>query len=207
MKRDPKDVVREGYDKIATQYLESLDSFNNDAELIEFMSLVQPGGRILDAGCGPGEAAQILVNNGFQVVGIDISQKMIELAEQRVPEAEFKVGDMTALDLKDGAFDGIVSTYAVFHVPRNNHFGLFKDFHRLLKKGGPLLISIGTTETDGVWTWEEFQAVPMFWSYHPPPKTVKFLESAGFEIVFTRNVEIMFAGEVETHHWILAKAL
>jgi SAM-dependent methyltransferase len=48
-------------------------------------------GRILDFGCGSGIWARELVDAGFQVVGVDISPAMIEIARQRVPEAEFHV--------------------------------------------------------------------------------------------------------------------
>ncbi|MFW9982946.1 MAG: class I SAM-dependent methyltransferase, partial [Candidatus Thorarchaeota archaeon] len=54
MKRDPKDIVREGYDRIAELYDEYSSQFNNEAQLNEFMSLVKPGGQVLDVGCGTG---------------------------------------------------------------------------------------------------------------------------------------------------------
>ena len=63
MDRNMKDLVRDGYDKIASQYDEYRDLFNNETELNEFMSLVKPGGHILDAGCGSGVVAQALVDN------------------------------------------------------------------------------------------------------------------------------------------------
>jgi hypothetical protein len=111
---------------------------------------------------------------------------------------------MTHLEFKNESFDGIVSTYAVFHVPRTKHFALFLDFRRILRKEGALLFSIGVREegSDGVWKWDEFQSVPMYWSYHGPQKTTELLKNADFEIVFARPVEQ--AGE--THFWILAKA-
>jgi ubiquinone/menaquinone biosynthesis C-methylase UbiE len=156
MKKDSKDIVREGYDRIAEQYDDDISRshFSEETELDEFMSLVKPGGHVLDAGCGSGRrVAQVLVDNGFQVTGIDISQKMIDLAKHLLPEATFEVGDMTALKFEDDSFDGIVSTYAIFHVPRTEHLNLFLDFHRFLKKGGVLLFSIGVRPegTDGVW--------------------------------------------------------
>jgi len=207
MKKDPKDIVRDGYDRIAEQYDDDIyrSHFSDEAELDEFMSLVKPGGHVLDAGCGSGRrVARVLADNGFQITGIDISQKMIDLAKHHVPEATFEVGDMTALEFEDESFDGIVSTYAVFHVPRTKHFSLFQDFHRILKKGGALLFSVGSKEdgSDGVWDWDEFQSVPMYWSYYSPEKSVELLKSTDFEIILARSVE----SGGETHFWILAKA-
>lgn len=49
-------------------------------------------GRIVDLGCGSGIWARELVNAGYQVLGVDLSAAMIEIARQRVPEAEFRVG-------------------------------------------------------------------------------------------------------------------
>lgn len=48
-------------------------------------------GRIVDLGCGSGIWARELVNSGFELVGVDISPAMIEIARRRVPEAEFHV--------------------------------------------------------------------------------------------------------------------
>ncbi|MGY5876509.1 MAG: class I SAM-dependent methyltransferase [Candidatus Thorarchaeota archaeon] len=203
MEKDPKDIVREGYDKIAEQYDDFRDRFSHKAELDEFMNLVRPRGHVLDVGCGSGvRVARALVDRGFQVTGIDISQKMIDIAKHCLPEAVFEVGDMTALEYEDETFDGIVSTYAVFHVPRTKHYALFLDFRRILKKGGALLVSVGSMKSDGVWDWEEVQSVPMYWSNHDPKKSVELLSAADFEIVFAKHVE----SGGETHFWILARA-
>ncbi|MHA1929397.1 MAG: hypothetical protein ACTSV2_12550 [Candidatus Thorarchaeota archaeon] len=80
-------------------------------------------------------------------------------------------------------------------------------YHRILKKGAALLFSIGSKETgsDGVWDWDEFQSVPMYWSYHNPKKSLELLKEADFEIIFARYVDIMFEGNPETHCWILAR--
>ena len=208
MKKDSKDIVREGYDKIAEQFDEYRAPFSDKAELDEFMSSVKPGGHVLDVGCGTGVVTRYLVDNGYQVTGIDISHKMLELARQRVPEATFEVGDMTALDFVDYSFDGILSTYAVFHVPRTEHLALFQGFHRILKKGCALLFSVGARPEpfDGVWEWDELQSVPMYWSCSGTEKTVELVKSADFEIIFAKSVETQTPTEIQNHFWILARA-
>jgi ubiquinone/menaquinone biosynthesis C-methylase UbiE len=171
------------------------------------MSFVKPGGHVLDAGCGTGVIARYLVDNGFQITGIDISQRMLDLAKRRVPEATFEIGDMTALQFEDDSFDGILSSYAVFHVPRTEHLALFLDFRRILKKGGALLFSVGARPepSDGVWKWDELQSVPMYWSSNGPEKTVELVKSAEFEIIFARSVETQTPTETERHFWTLAR--
>ena len=48
----------------------------------------------MDLGCGSGQWARELVDAGYKVLGIDISEAMIELSRSRVPEAEFQVGSL-----------------------------------------------------------------------------------------------------------------
>src|SRR5688572_8280434 len=53
--------------------------------LVECLSL-EPGARILDVGCGPGRHAHALGRRGFEVVGVDISERFVALARAGVPE-------------------------------------------------------------------------------------------------------------------------
>jgi SAM-dependent methyltransferase len=56
-------------------------------------------GLVVDLGCGSGLWARELVDAGYRVLGIDISEAMIELSRERVPEAEFRVGSLYDADL------------------------------------------------------------------------------------------------------------
>lgn len=69
--------------------------------------------RVLDIGCGTGVPfAQLLVERGYQVVGIDISSRMVQLAKKNVPQATFRELSMTDLDYEE-EFDGIVASYSM----------------------------------------------------------------------------------------------
>ncbi len=78
------------------------------AFLVAALSL-EPGMRILDVGCGPGRHAHALAARGLEVVGIDISQRFVDLATADAPPgATFRRGD--ARDLRfDAEFDAAVS--------------------------------------------------------------------------------------------------
>ena len=77
------------------------------------------GRRVLDAGCGTGALAVEAARRGADVVAIDLSPKLVDLARQRMPVSfahgslDFRSGDM--LDVKLGAFDPVVAMDSVIH--------------------------------------------------------------------------------------------
>src|SRR5262245_16914733 len=56
-------------------------------------------GTVVDLGCGSGIWAEALVKAGYNVLGIDISAAMIDIARQRVPKAQFQVGSYLKAEL------------------------------------------------------------------------------------------------------------
>lgn len=76
--------------------------------LVEALRL-EPGMRLLDVGCGPGRHAHAFATCGIEVVGVDISQRFVDLATEHAPAgATFRRLDARALDY-DGGFDAAVS--------------------------------------------------------------------------------------------------
>ncbi len=77
------------------------------------------GRRILDAGCGTGALAFEALSRGADVVAIDISPKLVDLAEERLPEnmgpgsIKFEAGDM--LDPRHGVFDHVIAMDSMIH--------------------------------------------------------------------------------------------
>jgi SAM-dependent methyltransferase len=78
--------------------------------LVDVLELT-PGQRVLDVGCGPGRHALALASRGFEVVGIDISQRFVDLAGERTPAgalASFRRLDARCLPF-DAEFDAAIS--------------------------------------------------------------------------------------------------
>jgi ubiquinone/menaquinone biosynthesis C-methylase UbiE len=194
-----EDIVRTGYNKIAAKYNASRDQFNNETELEYFISLLPKRGRILDAGCGAGvPVAKYLVDRGYSVTGIDFSTSMLNLARQQVPEAEFLEGDMTHLTLPANSFDGVVSTYAIIHVPKEKHATIYQNFFRVLKPGGVLSFCTGSDK------WEataDYMGTTMFWSHPTKEASLALVKEAGFEII---RDEVLECGG-EHPYWIFAR--
>ncbi|MGB5912046.1 MAG: class I SAM-dependent methyltransferase [Promethearchaeia archaeon] len=189
------------YNKIAASYYSHRDLNKFNGELDKFIDLLSENGRVLDVGCGAGiPTGKYLVSRGLKVTGIDISDTMLEMARKNVPEADFINKDMNNLDFKKNSFDGIISVYALFHVPKNNHPNIFKQFFKILKPDGILLINTGTSESEGV---SKFFGEPMFWSNYDPKKTLEIVKSVGFSILF----EGVLVRGGEFQYWIFAKKL
>lgn len=120
------------------------------AELVERLA-ARPGDSILDLGTGPGEPAMTIAGQVAptgRVVGVDLSEKMIDLAqraarERDVRNAEFRVMDSSKLELEDGTFDGVVSSFGFQIFTDPDAAG--REAHRVLKPGGRIAIGIWST--------------------------------------------------------------
>jgi 2-polyprenyl-3-methyl-5-hydroxy-6-metoxy-1,4-benzoquinol methylase len=109
---------------------------------------VRPGQRILDIACGNGQFARHLAELGACVLGVDVSERMIERARARTTEPsdriEFRVLDCTRADaltsLGEKQFDAAVCTMALMDMAAIDP--LFAALAKLLKTGGCLVLSV-----------------------------------------------------------------
>ena len=112
-------LVEQGYNQIAEDYYTHRDLKKFDSELEKFSSYLSENAHVLDVGCGAGiPTAKFLIKKGFDVSGIDLSEKMLELARKNVPAARFIKMDMNDLKFEENTFDGITSLYTLFHVSK-----------------------------------------------------------------------------------------
>lgn len=107
------------------------------------MAAVGPGTRALDVACGTGDIAFRLSARGAQVVGMDVTFRMLELAvsKQGVPAphgaVRFVSGDMMALPFEDATFDVVTTGYGVRNVPAIEP--ALAEIRRVLRPGGLFL--------------------------------------------------------------------
>lgn len=98
--------------------------------------------KVLSLGCGSGEDSEYLRKKGaVQSVGIDISEKLIEIAKTSYPECEFSIMDMEKLDFSDESFDFIYSSLAIHYI--KDWTSVFMEAYRVLKPNSFFLFSCG----------------------------------------------------------------
>jgi cyclopropane fatty-acyl-phospholipid synthase-like methyltransferase len=194
------DFVKQQYNKLAENYLVGRDTYKNDKYLGKLNALLTPDSKILDIGCGAGVPVdKYFLDRGHKVIGLDISEKQIELARENLPDGEFKVEDMSELVEKEYSVDAVVSFYAIFHTPRETHGEILKKISSFLKINGLLLITMGSSEWEG--KEDNFFGGEMSWSHYGKEKNRQLVKEAGFEVLLD---EIDNSGG-EKHQIIIAR--
>src|SRR5919107_981231 len=103
-------------------------------------------GLVVDLGCGSGLWARKLVDAGYRVLGIDISEAMIELSRNRVPEAEFRVGSLFEAEIpRCQAVTAVSEVLNYLFDAENEEQGLgrlFRRVHDALVPGGVFVFDV-----------------------------------------------------------------
>ena len=105
------------------------------------------------------------------------------------------------MDFGDTKFNAIVSFYAVFHIPKEEHATLFSKIYDMLQNGGLLLLTLGTRYGDTL--NEDRCGASMARSSHSKEAYHEMFHHLGFDIVM-EEFEGQ-PGDVEYHWWILLK--
>ena len=131
------------------------------------------GKRVLDIGCGTGVLTKRLYDDGYEIFGVDFSEKMIQTARAKMPTArlikhDFGLGLPKELDGE--SFDCVICTYALHHLAEREKIGFINELLRRLTPRGKLLIGDIAFETameleecrkkaGDQWDYEEIYAV------------------------------------------------
>ena len=137
-------------DRLA-QLVQSLDFFTTQPDIMHAKEVMldllalEPGQTVLEAGCGLGDDAQELsaqVAPGGNVIAVDISEAIIDLARDRATERSefvtYEVGDLLSLRFDDGTFDAVRCGATLEWVEDAER--AFAELLRVLKPGGRLVV-------------------------------------------------------------------
>ncbi|MEZ6093377.1 MAG: class I SAM-dependent methyltransferase [Pirellulaceae bacterium] len=143
-----KSLAYDAYQELADHYAAGIDRKPHNAfyewPAMEALWPELNGKFVLDAGCGPGVYAERLLARGAQVISVDVSDRMIELARERVGEgADLRIMDLTQfpLSFEDEQFDFINAPLFLDYIADWRE--LFREFWRILKPGGAVQFSCG----------------------------------------------------------------
>jgi SAM-dependent methyltransferase len=181
------EVVREFTHQAAS--FAASPALRSEASLGRLLELVPAGAgeRWLEAACGPGLIARALAPRVGEVVGVDVTPAMVELARAEaagIANVSFAAGDVTRLDLPDASFDGAVTRFSLHHVPRPGR--VVDELARVVRPGGAVVVADHLTAEDGeVAAWhQELERLrdPSHWACLPAVRVRALGERAGLEL-------------------------
>ncbi|MCB1498909.1 MAG: class I SAM-dependent methyltransferase [Bauldia sp.] len=99
--------------------------------------------KILDIGCGSGRSTRMLHGMGADLVGVDISRHLIEVARALAPTIEYHVADAQSLPFPDSVFDAVLFSFngLDYVYPKANRDRAVTEVRRVLKSGGRFIVS------------------------------------------------------------------
>jgi len=147
-----EEYVRQLFDDIAEEYdsmnrLVSAGMWGRWHRKFAARTGFRPGDRILDVACGTGDLTMLAASQvapGGEVIGVDISQGMLEVARRRVSDSplrdiiKLQTGNAMALEFPDDSFDGVTMGWAmrnVSSIPKT-----LSEIYRVLKPGGRFIL-------------------------------------------------------------------
>lgn len=178
----------ETYDKHADAYQNKFMNFESyKAKLMEFRDSLPPAAKVLDVGCGPGNAAKLLAESDkdFEILGIDLSTEMINRARANVvsPRVNFFVGDIREMDLKGKEFDAVVASFCLPHLTNEEAEKLIGDIGVILTTGGLLYLSCMEGSKSGFETTSFSPNDHIFFNYYTEDYIRKTLSRNNLEVL------------------------
>lgn len=143
--------------------------------------------RVLDLGCGMGAtAAYLFKNHGITVVGLDPSEKLLNIAKAKNPFATFVFGSGDSLPFENESFECVFAecTLSLMH---DLHVTL-KEVNRVLEKGGWFVINdVYAKNVDALKEMDNFSMTSCMRGMHNLPALKEALEMLGFEVMLLED--------------------
>ena len=183
----PINPTQSSYDVVAEEYAKRIyDELKDkplDRELLtRFAQAVKGKGRVCDIGCGPGHVARFVRDVGADAFGLDLSPGMVEIARCLNPGMNFQQGDMSQLPFEDNSLAGLTAFYSIIHIRREDVTSVLREFRRVLKPGGLLLLAFHRgDEVRHVDEWWD-KAVSIDFTFFQPDEMTGYLREADLTV-------------------------
>jgi SAM-dependent methyltransferase len=182
--------TRKAYNLAAQKYHDLFYNEMNEKEydrklLDSFAIRFNKDSLVCDAGCGPsGHIGRYLYNKGIKVVGVDISEKCVELARLNNPEMKFECADIGSMPFDDNSFDGLISFYSIINTPKIYINRIFSEFRRVIKPDGYLLVAVKAGNNEGYIDNLLEIKTKIYSTLFTPEEIVAYFSGAGFLLEF-----------------------
>jgi ubiquinone/menaquinone biosynthesis C-methylase UbiE len=202
-----KRIVEQGYDQIAERYAAWAAQVRSDeraryTDLI--ISSLPDGANVLELGCASGSPTTEALAARFELTGVDLSARNVEVARANITTATFLHADMTELEIEPASFDAVVAYFSIIHVPREEQAGLLAKIARWLRPSGLFVATMGASATENGYE-EDWLGAPMYWSHFDAATNQRLVEEAGLVIESATLETSDEDGAPVTFLWVVAR--
>lgn len=182
--------TQKAYDTVAADYARRLPAL--DAETSLDVAMIDSFadrcararlGPILDAGCGTGRVSAYLAARDLEVLGIDLSPCMVDVARRAYPHLRFEIAALEDLPVPPASLGGLLAWYSLIHTAPAGLPAIVANFAQALQPGAWLLTAFQTGDGQRVHrTMAYGHAVSVANYRHDPDHVVDVLEAHGFDV-------------------------
>lgn len=174
--------IKDAYNKIAHIYNQELwDDMPYTDNINKFMELLN-GDEVIDLGCAMGSFTKILADHGLKVDGIDISDRFIDIAKQRVKNVNFMVMNMLDMHIHK-KYDGVMAINSTIHIEKKDMLDLFKNINRLLKDNGIFFVILQEGKGEKYIDEPFDESVKEWVSFYKVEEIEELFARSGFDII------------------------
>ena len=193
--------IGQSYDTIAHLWREPHIQSIGMSQLDRALKFTTARQYALDIGCGcSGRLIDVLITHGYQVEGVDVSERMIALAKERHPNVALHHADICQWNLPR-RYDFILAWDSIWHLPLEEQTAVMEKICGGLTQHGVCLFSMGGLDEPGEKV-DSCMGPPMYYSTLGIPKTLELLTRCG---CVCRHLE--FDQYPEQHLYIIAQKI
>jgi predicted TPR repeat methyltransferase len=204
---DPRSIVEWRYDQIAERYA-ALAARERTDERARYTDLIlqslPTGADVLELGCSTGGSTTQALAARFNLSGVDLSARSVELARKNVPNGTFLHADMSTLDHAPERFDAVLAFFSIIHVPREEQPRLLVKIAPWLRPGGLFVATMGAGSTEDGYE-EDWLGPSMYWSHFDATTDQRLVEEAGLAIESAALEVADEDGAPVTFLWVVAR--
>lgn len=201
-------AVRAAWDAVAEQYGRLLPDMSAEAALDRAVLAAYPAmladdrpGIVAEVGCGTGRVTRHLRDAGLQMIGFDLSPRMVATARAAHEGLPFAVAHAAALPVRSAVLRGLVAWYSIINMPAASLPAVFAEFARVARPGAPVLVSFQSGEGQDVERTSSYGLpVTLVYYRHRADAAADALVNAGFSLYasVTRAAALPFESTAQT---------
>lgn len=138
------------YNAIAPEWAKSHSTKDFWKQELGVFNKYLPSGKVIEIGCGGGRDAEVLSESGYDYIGTDISEGLLEEARKRNPNLTFYHQSVYELNFPVNHFDGFWASASLLHIPKYRAIEVLQRIHRIVRPNGIGFISLKQGEGEEI---------------------------------------------------------